>query len=183
MRYFFGFLLAIGLIVLVFVLIFKGFHHTSAPKNQLNLTNYVQTDTAVRYTLDGPITADQKHVGIRITVNNISATIETYHGYGKTVTQTKTYINTQESYANFLRALQLAGYTSGSTDPKKTDERGFCPLGNRYIFEVVNRGEDLQRFWFSSCGQGTFRGKSPLVRTLFRQQVPDYDATVTGLNL
>ena len=184
MRYFFGFLAAIGLIVLVFILILKGFSGGGTPKNQLNLSSLAQnSDTMMRLTIDGPINADQKHVGVRVTVSAAETQMEAYHGYQNNVTNQKTYGNNQDAYNNFLHALQLAGFTRGSTDPKRADERGYCPLGNRYVFEVVHGADDQQRFWSSSCGQGNFGGKTSLVLTLFRQQVPDYDTVAAGLSL
>ena len=45
---------------------------------------------------------------------------------------------------------------------------------------LIRDGErDIQRFWSSTCGQGSFKGKTAVVLELFRRQIPEYD-TVAG---
>lgn len=184
MKYFLGFLIAIGMIVLVFFLVLRGFNGNSTPKNQSHLTDYTNSNTVMQLTMDGPITADQDHQAVRITVGQSETTIEIMQGYQGSVTQTKTYPNNQPSYAAFLSALQVAGFQKGNTDPNKSDERGYCPTGNRYIYEAVNGTSDAERFWSTSCGsQGTFKGNASVVRQLFIKQVPDYDQLTATLNL
>ena len=186
MRYFAGFLVAIGLLILVFILILKGFSHSSGPKTpQITLSDYANTDTVVQLTIDGPLTSDQKHHGVRITVGQNQSTIQTYQGYQNDITSSKTYSNNESSYDNFLHALQLYGFTKGSTDPNKTDERGYCPNGNRYIYEILSDGgSDIERFWSTSCGgQGNFSGNPSEVRQLFIRQIPDYGTITAKLNI
>jgi hypothetical protein len=185
MRYFLGFLAAIGLIVLVFVLIIRGFtgHKSSNPTNQSSLMDYAGTSTVMQLTIDGPIVSDQNHRAVRITVGRDQTTFETIKGYDGQVDISKSYENTQASYANFLRAIQLLGYNRGDTDPAKSDERGYCPNGRRYIFEVVTGSASVQRFWRGSCGVGTFKGNNNTIVTLFKQQVPDYTQVTGNLQL
>src|SRR6185503_10414921 len=137
------------------------------------------SQTVVKFTLDGPVTADPKHQGYRITVGRDANTIEIVQGYQNNVTQAKTYDNNSGAYAEFLRALQLQNFTKGDTDPAKADDRGVCPNGMRYTFEIENAGETKQRFWNTSCGGGTFRGNANTIRGLFQRQIPDY-ATITA---
>src|SRR5215510_3644872 len=104
MKYFFGFLAAIGLIVAVFLLVLRGFGgHGGTPQNQINLLDYTTSDTVVRLTVDGPVNADSLHQSYRITVGRTDATIEIMSGYDGRVTTSKTYENTEESYATLLR--------------------------------------------------------------------------------
>jgi|EndMetStandDraft_6_1072998.scaffolds.fasta_scaffold85572_2 hypothetical protein len=184
MRYFFGFLVAIGLIVLVFILLLHGFGGGKKKDiPQVTLADYAGTNVQMRYTLDGPVTADQLHQGLRISVGQTESTIELYKGYQNNVVKSKSYPNNQSAYAQFLRALQLLNYNKGNKDPARTDERGFCPAGNRFIFEIVNDdGSDLQRYWATSCGsQGNYQGNVAAVRSLFRQQIPDYQDITADL--
>jgi hypothetical protein len=185
MRYFLGFLVAIGLIVMVFILLIHGFSGGDKPKTpQTSLLDYANTDTVMQYTVDGPLTSDEQHQGLRISVGQDQDSIEIYQGYQNNVIKSKTYPNNSSSYAQFLRALQLLNYTKGNKDPNKTDERGFCPDGNRYIFEIINNSSDIQRYWATSCGgQGNFGGDSAKVRALFRQQIPDYDDLTSDTNV
>lgn len=182
MRYFFGFLVAIGLIVLVFILILQGFGGDKKPKEkQISLTDYAGTTTQMRYTLDGPVTADELHQGLRITVGQDESRMDIYQGYQNNIISSKTYPNNQSSYAEFLRALELLGYNKGDKDPNKTDERGVCPDGERFIFEIMNDTSSTQRYWSTSCGGGNYKGNVPKVRALFRQQIPDYDDLTADL--
>ena len=180
MRYFAGFLVAIGLLVVVFILVLRGFTHHGPKTPQITLSDYATTDAVMQLTIDGPLTADQQHQGLRITIGQNNNTIQTYQGYQNDITSTKTYPNNEAAYDDFLHALQLYGFTKGNPDPSKTDERGYCPSGDRYIYEALNgSGTDILRWWGTSCGgQGNFGGVGPQVRELFIKQIPDY-GTIT----
>ena len=174
MKYFFGFLAAIGLIVAVFILVLRGFSGHSTPQNQINLLDYTTSDTIVRLTVDGPVNAQSTHLGYQITVGREDVTINLTQGYDGRVIQTETLQNTEESYANFLRSLQLLNYTKGNADATKADERGQCSLGSRYVYEIISHDQRVERFWSTSCGNGTFGGNAANVRTLFSRQIPDF---------
>ena len=92
---------------------------------------------------------------------------------------------TESAYSVFLHSLQHAGYTLGNDDSSVKDERGYCPLGTRYVFEVIDgSGADIERFWATSCGSGvpsTFKGKTPASLQLFKLQVPDYGHLTANL--
>jgi len=184
MRYFIGFLTIVALVVAVFIIVLRGFSGTSnKPKTQTNLIDYANTQTVVRYTVDGPVNADQIHQGYRITVGRDANTMEIIKGYQNNVIKAQTYDNNTEAYSNFLRALQLQNFTKGSADASKSDERGVCPNGNRYTFEIETAGQVTQRFWTTSCGGGTFLGNSQTIRTLFQRQIPDFSKLTASVNL
>jgi hypothetical protein len=175
MRYFLGFLAAVGLIILVFILVLRGFSGDSSVKKSNPLSDYAGTDALVRMTVDGPIISDQQHQAYRITIGRSETRIETLQGYEYDSIDTKTYENNQQGFTNFLRALDLAGYTRGlpKADRQTQDERGVCATGNRFIFEIINGTSEIQRFWSTSCGKGgTFKGNAAQVKQLFDRQVP-----------
>ncbi len=188
MRYFLGFLVSIGLIVLVFILVLRGFGGKSTQQNQTPLTDYANTDTVVRMTVDGKVVGDQQHQAYRITVSRDQITLETLQGYQYNAIDTKTYENNEQGYANFLRAIDLDGYTKGVSNATtaQDDERGVCPGGERFIFEIVNGSSQIERYWSTSCGgSGTFKGKTQAIKQLFDRQVPipDYSKETGHLNL
>jgi len=184
MRYFVGFLLAIGLIIGVFILILRGFtHHSAVPQNQINLLDYTNSQTVVQLSVDGPVNADQNHEGYQITVGRDSSSIEVMQGYQGSVTQQKTYPNNAAAYGNFLRALQLFNFTKGNPSTALSDDRGVCPTGDRYVFSILSGGQTVQRYWTTSCGGGSFQGKSATIRNLFQQQIPDFNTLTQNLNL
>lgn len=171
-----GFLIGLGIIVLGIVLsvrIFGG-HPNKETAKPIDLSSYSTTDTVMRLTIDGPTVANDKHQQLRITVGRSQVLYERYVGYQSQVVDTKSYPNNSDSYAQFLQSLSVAGYANGDTRVTK-DERGFCPNGKRYIYEAIGDGQDILRWWATSCG-GThsFKGKNDAVRRLFTDQVVDY---------
>jgi hypothetical protein len=179
MRYLFGFLASLGLIILVFVLVLRGFG--GDPKTTQNpLTEYANTDAIVRLTVDGRIVSEQEHQAYQITVGRSEVRLETLKGYEYETIETRTYTNNQESYYNFLRALDLAGFTDGTEDPNNRDERGACADGQRFVYEILSGTSEVQRTWSSSCrGQGNFKGDAAAARQLFEKQVPAVDRSKT----
>ena len=175
MRYFIGFLITIGLIVLLIVLLFGG--GGKAPVTKAPLISYANTDTVVRETIDEQVNDVDHHRQIQITVGRDSTDFELHKGYDGETLKSQSYPMTATSYASFLRSLQHAGFTNGKDSKDLKDERGYCPLGKRYIFEVIQGSSDLERYWATSCNNApkTFNGKTPTILSLFRLQVPDYN--------
>lgn len=183
MRYIVGFLILIGLIIFVLVLIFRGAGNNGSPANQpAPMVDYANSSTVVQLTTIGPVESDQTHTESRITVGSSQATIEKFQGYQEDNTLlNRSYANNSAAYADFLRALQLAGYRLGNTDKSANDYRGYCPQGTRYVFAIQDGSNTIEQFWSSSCGTGTFKGKTDLVVSLFRAQIPDYDNLNAGV--
>lgn len=187
MRYFFGFLLAIGLIVITFILVLRGFRGNSAvPSITTPLTSYANTDTTVQFTDDGPVTADQTHQGIRINVGQFATTIQIYQGYQNDIINSQTYENNPNSYGTFLRAIELLNYTNGVKKPNAAlaDPRGVCPIGQHYSFQIISPdGSNIQNYWSTSCGGGTFSGSALPIENLFQAQVPGYSKIAGNVTL
>jgi hypothetical protein len=183
MRYFFGFLVAIGLIIFIIILMFSG---GGQPKNVLPkgqaLESYATTDAVVRMTIDGPINAAQDHEQVRIIVDSNEVVYQQIKGYNSEVVNARTFDNTEASYYSFLRAIGFAGYQSGDTSQALKDEKGRCPLGTRYIFDMDQAGKSLEHFWVTTCGGAkTYLGNLPGTIQLFQQQVPDYGTLTANL--
>lgn len=177
MKYFFGFLASVGLIILTIVLIVRSFSGGDNKKQNVPapLIDYANTSVEMQYLVDGPINSDSEHKAIRITVGQDTSTLELLQGYNQNVVQSKSYSNNQAAYSEFLRALDIAGYTKGNDDPSLKDERGYCPNGFRYNFNIVDGGDTKQHFWTTSCNNsGNFKGKPRQIISLFQEQVPDY---------
>jgi hypothetical protein len=182
MRYLLGFFIGIGLIVLIVILIVKGLSGPAKPP-YTPLVDYAGTNVEAMFTIDGPEVSNQDHQSVQITVNQYQTQINIMDGYQGNVVNSKSYPNNQASYAVFLRALDIAGYSHGNTDPNKVDDRGYCPFGDRYVYELSRNGSDMVHFWSSSCGVGTFQGQASTVNNLFIDQIPDYNTLTSGLRL
>lgn len=175
MRYFIGFLAVVIFVVAIFILVLRGFRGPDQPA-EAPLTDYTSTNIMMRYTVDGPINNEESHRKVRITVSRSESRIELIQGYQENVILAKSYVSNEEAYGTFLRTLDLLNFTEGDKNPEKADERGVCPTDNRFVYEIVNGTDKLQRYWKGSCGGGTFGGNANLVRAAFIQQIPDYTA-------
>lgn len=183
MRYIIGFFITIGLIILLIALLVGGGGNKSkVPKTSKPLPSYATTDASVRMTIDGPVNAQQIHQQIRITVNKDEAIYEQIQGYDNHVVNTQSYANTETAYDNFLEALSKAGFTQGSNAKALQSEQGYCPLGNRFIFELIQNNQDIERYWTSSCGKPkSYLGNQNLTISLFKAQIPDYSKLTSSI--
>lgn len=185
LRYFIGFVVALGLIITLIILLFSGNSNTTsktvAPRL---LSSYSDTGSVASMTIDGPIVAQSTHTSIRVSVDRNSATFQQYVGYDGTVVNSKSYSNSTNSYAAFLRALAHAGFNLGVTNPAITNSTGYCPLGSIYTFGLSDQGSDVYKFWTTSCGTPkTYKGNTNLTVQLFKSQIPDFSQLVDGLYL
>lgn len=184
MKYFIGLLISVGLVILVFILALRSFGGRGQD-NEISLMDYANTNAVVSITVDGEINANQLHNAYEISVGRSDARMEVYQGYQRELLRSQNYQNNDEAFANFLRALDLAGFTKGSVadTAEANDPRGVCANGVRYVVRITSGASDIQRLWTSSCGGGTFKGDIKQILQLFRRQIPDYNQLVRGLNL
>ncbi len=197
MRYFVGFLVTIGLIIVLIVLLLTGGHGGNDTSKQIQTTGdkprtvnqlaaYADSGAVVRLTVEGQISADQTYTALRITVGRQDVTYEQIQGYQDTVVNKQVYANNQNAYSNFLYAIGRNGFNLGDDNPKLANEKGFCALGNRYVYELMEGGHDIQRYWSTSCGSGapkTYKGNSANTIQLFQLQVPNYQTLTQNVEL
>lgn len=175
MRYLIGFLITIGLIILLIVMLVRGGDKPKVPATAKALESYATTTAEASLTIDGKINANSEHRQIKITVGKENVVYEEIKGYDGNSTEQRTFSNSTNGYRSFLHALDYAGFTQGNTDKKLIDETGHCPLGTRYIFELTQDGRTLEHFWATSCKKPkTYLGNLPSTIELFKRQVPDY---------
>jgi hypothetical protein len=183
MRYFLGLLVALGLIILIVFLMFGGGKSKIGVATK-PLESYNGDNDAVRLTIDGPVNADQDHMGLQITVNNSDVVYEQLQGYQDSVVNQQTFSSNQQAYNVFLRALDLAGFTRGNPAKDLSNEQGYCSLGDRYIFELLENGNDVERYWATNCGNPkTYLGNLDLTLSLFEDQVPNYSELTENVRL
>lgn len=188
MRYFIAFIITLGLLFfLLFLLLHGGNNKPNKITTRLKpLISYSDTDAQTILTIDGPINADQIHTAVRITVEQNQVRYEQIQGYQNTVVNQLSFASNQDAYVNFLAALQHVGFTHGTVTPLLKDERGFCPLGSRYIFQLNQDGNQLIRYWATSCGGDapkTYNGILSTTLSVFQAQVPGYPQLTQGLGL
>jgi hypothetical protein len=177
-------LAGLGLIVLTIVMIVKILSGSGAPTlPQVNVGRYGSTNATSTLLIDGITNVDQSHYQLRVTVSGTLNQIDTIQGYEGRVIRTQTYANNSAGYTQFLQSLQLLGFSKGVKSA--IDYRGYCPTGQRYLYQFNNGSTDLFSFWSTSCGQGTFRGSASQVRQLFERQIPtnDLNKFLTGTGI
>lgn len=188
MRVVLAILIGLGLIVIAVILVFRAFSSLGSNDQPANvgetaLVQQADKNSEVRLTIAGPITSEQEHRSIVVSVTRNEARLQILNGYQNTVASSVTFANNEASYAEFLRALDLLGFTKGNDNETLSDERGYCPTGSRYVLQAS--GSDLNtRYWATSCGdEATSAAGIKQVLRLFEAQIPEYEerTQATGL--
>lgn len=131
---------------------------------------------SVRWTVRGPIVAQEKFKSYQITVSPTERVFTTYSGYLDQVIATKSYGNNKEAYEQFVYALTNANIGATRT-AKDTDFRGVCATqGIAYKFETLNGEAADQTLWSSTCkdSKGTMAADPLKIQALFVNQIPDF---------
>lgn len=147
------------------------------------LADYADNDaSSVSWTMQGRLLGEDQFRSVRITVTRHSRTLEILDGYKLVPTRQQDYGNTPEAFQAFTRALDLANFGK-ERDVKLADERGVCPLGNRYIYRLSEGGSEVMRTWSDSCltSDGPFSGNPTLIAQLFKNQITDYTKLTSGI--
>lgn len=186
----------IAVIIIIFFVIFAsiallgggnntGNRNASSQSRVTKLVDYDNKDTArVSWTMQGRLVGDDQYRAVRITVTRSSRTVEILDGYGERVERKNEYSNTSDAFQTFARALDLANFGRERT-VKIPDERGVCPLGNRYVYRLQDGSQEVMRTWSDTCliADGPFAGNASLISQLFKNQIPDYSKFTNGVQL
>lgn len=144
----------------------------------------VESTELARFTVDGPVVANDKHRSYTIEVSKSVVTLKIYKSYGQVLLDEKSYTNTAPAYDVFLSALGNANVTAlrknSSTEVDFADQ-GVCARGRKNIVEL----DGAVRRWSTSCSKNEGNAGFPMapVMELFRSQVPDIRELTRGLGL
>ena len=182
-RYIVGLLVIIVVIIFIIIRLLSG-GGAPTPK-QTVLEDYANSDTTMRFVIESPTQSAKAHREIEIVVGKDNAALTVYKGYDGEEVRSKSYPMSVAAYADFLRGLRLSGhYTSGNSADSMKDERGYCALGDTYVYEIVDpSGNATQHFWSTDCGTKTFQGNAEIVQQMFKNEIPDYDTLTEDVNL
>jgi hypothetical protein len=184
MRYFLGFLIAMGLLALVIILVVKSLSNNTTGLQPKPLSSYANTDAVAGLLISGPIVADQNYQQIQISISQVSSQISIMNGYQGTVVNTKVYENNTSAYSAFLSALQGNGFALLNSNYKYKTPAGFCSFGDTYIYTLKNGSDTILNSWTTSCGgQGNFKGVVGNINQLFQLQIPDYRVITSSTSL
>jgi hypothetical protein len=148
-----------------------------------NLIDHIDDGSLVRLTIEGPVNADELHRANVITVASDSRALDVYKTYSDQNALSQSYGNNPSAYTDFMQALNDAGFTKERKPTSQHDEKGACPSGQRYIYELISNDRVTMRLWSSSCNdkRETFGGNESVVRMLFESQIPDYTKAVNSV--
>ncbi len=183
MKYLIAIVLTIAVIIFVIIRLLSGGGSDTPDQTAKSMLTYANSATSVRMVIDNPTQYDGDHRIATIVVNKDAVSFTMTQGYEGTVINERIYPNNSQAYAALLLSLERSGgYTRGNSDEKLRDERGYCALGTRYSYDIVDgNGNETQHFWSTSCKDRTFEGKPQVVQNLFRDQVPDFSALAREL--
>lgn len=183
-KYIIGLFIALGLIILLVVLIVSG-SSSGSSKKSVYLPNYINhPNSSVSMTMVGPITSNQTHNYLTITVSPSSVVYNLYQGYGSNLINSKIYNNTNSSYRALLYALYYDGFDLGNNTSKLSNSTGYCSIGDVYIFRLSDNGNTISKYWATNCSStpSTYSGQLGATISLFKAQVPDYQALTSNAN-
>jgi hypothetical protein len=191
MRFFFGFLALLAAIVVVILLVLgivKSFNATNKPVvsvSSYTLNDDKALDGVARYTVSGPVVADENYRQIIVTISKNTRSVEVLKGYSKTQEKVATLPNSPAAFKAFLGALDAAQFTSKRDIATSADPRSICVSGNKYFYEFALGSDKKVDTWTSSCSfrNGTFAGNSEGTAQIFKSQIPNYGDITNGVNL
>ena len=180
----------VGVFVLIVLLIVFLANRGNKPQQAVsvnkntNITQYADTSTQVRLTQNGQIIAREDHRVLQITVGQNERTVTVFEGYQGKVLKSQTYLNDVDAYRAFLASLHNNGFTRSKTASPNILPLGACSSGRRYNYDIINGSDIEQSLWSTSCNSnGTFAGSGSAVRTLFQNQIPEYNKFIQDVRL
>ncbi|HET8991718.1 MAG TPA: hypothetical protein VFN31_01640 [Candidatus Saccharimonadales bacterium] len=179
LRYFLWLLAVIGLVIIVIILLLPGSNKGLSGKDFIN---YSSTNAVTSMIVDAPEGANSTHQAVRISVGQNQVTYQELSTYNYNVVKQQTFTNNQNAYEVFLRSLYFAGFLKGNTDPAQANPNGICPLGDRYIFNLVSNNQTIIHSWATSCSNSIYGGNTNLTVTLFENQVPNFSDLTENIN-
>lgn len=174
-----------AIVALARTLLFGG-SSSSEKKEDPQVNALVQTtaDRAVRMTIRGPITADEKFRSYQITISPSSRVMTTYAGYLDQQIDTVQLDNNTRAYEEFVFALERAGMMAGTPlEGGKNDTRGLCPTGKIIEFETLQNSQTVEKLWTTTCGgTSSFKGNATQVSDMFLAQIPQGQDLLKKIN-
>ncbi len=155
---------------------------TNVPKT-VHPADYVDNASSkVSWTQQGRLVGNDLRRSVKITVTPTERRVDLLDGYDQKITKTTIFTNDKVGYTSFLLALENLNF-GRERKVTQPDERGVCPLGQRYIYELHDGGTQKIRLWSDSCvaAEGTYAGSATTTRQLFKAQITGYEKFISGV--
>lgn len=143
------------------------------------LLNKPSAATAVRLSVRGPITAEEEHYSIAITVSAGARELVVWRGYDGTVMKKIDLDNSAGSFNDLAAALNRAGMMQ-KVSGADNGNQGICAVGQLIQFAVLDGDKTAEELWTTSCAglKGNFDGLAANVIDLFLNQIPVARSTI-----
>ena len=155
----------------------KSFNETTAVTSQLAYSEYQKTGTKLRYSIVGPVVADENHRELAFEIGQGSRAVKLYKGYSSTLLKEQLLANNYNAYEAFAKSLFASGFTDARESQKDSKYLGNCPNGNLYTAELIDAdGKTVKSLWKTSCStkNGNLSASYQPILELFKNQFPDY---------
>ena len=178
--------LVIAALVALGRLIFGGSSTTTTQSTSTTLKDSVlntSSTRSVRWTVRGPIVADEEFRSYQITASPSARTYTVFSGYLESITSTQTYPNNERAYEELVHALVNADITD-TRSSSNDDIRGVCATGGiAYKFDTLKDSEGDLSLWGSTCSKskGTIAADALKIHALFANQIPDFKPLFTSV--
>lgn len=189
MRYILAILL-IAFLAIVGTVVLIGHGNSGSSKTAARITKLVDYDTndaaSVSWTQQGRLVGEDQRRAIRVTVTRSKRTVEVLDDYEERVERSTEFTNSPAAFEAFTRALDAASFGRERT-VRQADERGVCPVGNRFIYRLTDKSQEVMRTWSDTCtsSDGPFGGGNTanLIAQLFKAQITEYNKFIIGVQL
>ena len=142
-------------------------------------------DRAVRMTIRGEITADEKFRSYQIVIKPNSRNMTTYASYLDQPIDSVTLENNAKAYEEFVYALNRAQMMEGTPlEGAEDDTRGLCAKGKVLEFETLQNDQRVKRLWTTTCkdARGSLKANSTQLSDMFLQQIPQGRDLLKAIN-
>lgn len=163
----------------------QGSNNPSKVARSTKLAEYSDKDSSsISWTMQGRLIGEDQRHSVRITVTKSKRTVALLSGYEERVEKSTDYMNTPAAYEAFARSLDTYNFGK-ERRVRQPDERGVCPLGNRFVYRLTDFGKEIMRTWSDTCSSsnGSYGGgnsSAQVIGQLFKAQITDYSKFISG---
>lgn len=153
---------------------------------QIELSELKKTGTKLKFTIKGPVVADENYREIVFEVGQGSRSVKVLKGYGLSLEKEMQLANNYSAYEAFAGALYSLGYINERSSVKNKTYQGECANGKVYYAEFVDaKNKTVKSLWRDSCSvkTGTMSATPQSVLELFKKQFPDYKTFSSDISI
>lgn len=156
------------------------------PISQIELNELKKTGTKLRFSVKGPVVADENYHEIVFEVGQGTRSVKFYKGYNQELVKEQQLSNNYKAYEAFAGALYSSGFMTERSNVKNKKYENQCSSGKVYNAELLDSDNKVKKsLWITSCNSksGTLLSSPTTVLNLFKKQFPDYNTFSSGISI